>query len=145
MLRIGQTHMTTKFTTIIGSAVLGAALLAGSPADAAHPSDPQSDRKQAQTTARRASTPPVSCPAGSRYVHIQSGGLLFKKTHFKGCADWQAISYYQAEADRADRNRWAAAAAVGNAFQRAGEAMQQSAPRSCTTSFIGSTAYTSCY
>ena len=78
-------------------------------------------------------------------MKIQSGGLLFKKTHFEGCADWQTINYYQAQADRADRNRRAFGQAVGNAFQQAGQAMQQSSPTFCSTNFIGSTAYTNCY
>ncbi|QNJ00699.1 hypothetical protein SynA1562_01871 [Synechococcus sp. A15-62] len=94
---------------------------------------------------KTASASDSRCPSGTRYAHIQSGGLLFKKTHFKGCASWEEINFYEAQADRADRNRWARARAINDAAQEYNSAIQQSQPRFCTTNVFGSTAYTNCY
>ena len=56
-------------------------------------------------TTRTPKAPPVSCAAGERYAHIKIGGLLFKKTAFKGCGTPKEIAYWERQ-KQADERRW---------------------------------------
>ena len=86
------------------------------------------------------------CPAGQDYAHIKIGGLLFKKTLFKGCGTPSELAYWRNVSSKDMSARWKN---FGNALQKAGEdynrSVQNSMGTRCTTNFIGSTAYTNCY
>ena len=133
-------------------AIGAAGVLATAPGvNAQHRSDPFSDSKTTKAT-KTSKAPPVSCPPGQSYAHIKMGGLLFKKTAFKGCGSPTTIAYWERQR-KADMNRrWRNfGLAVFDGMKTMGDQMQQDAQRQmdrrrkCTTSFIGSTAYTNCY
>lgn len=86
------------------------------------------------------------CPTGESYAHIKIGGLLFKKTLFKGCGAPSELAYWRNVSSKDMSARWKN---FGNALQKAGDdynrSIQNSRGTNCTTNFIGSTAYTNCY
>ena len=86
------------------------------------------------------------CPAGTSYAHIKIGGLLFKKTLFKGCGTPNQLAYWRSVSNDDMRARWKN---FGNALQKGAkeynDSIQRAMPRTCTSNVIGSTVYTNCY
>ena len=110
----------------------------------------QTTRRTKATTALSSSSSNTStanrCPAGTSYAHIKIGGLLFKKTLFKGCGTPNQLAYWRSVSNDDMRARWKN---FGNALQKGAkeynDSIQRSMPRTCTSNVIGSTVYTNCY
>ena len=91
-------------------------------------------------TTRTPKAPPVSCPAGERYAHIKIGGLLFKKTAFKGCGTPIEIAYWERQKQADMNRRWQNfAQGLANGAKAYGDSMQNSAPTytTCNTRLNG--------
>ena len=92
------------------------------------------------------------CPAGTRYDKVKMGGLFNRRTIFEGCGSSSEIAYWWNQAHPDSQRRWNN---FGRALQKAGDdynrqvqldmRAQQNRQRNCTTTFVGSTAYTNCY
>ena len=106
----------------------------------------QQNKTNSNSVRNQQQQPSSRCPAGTSYAHIKIGGLLFKKTLFKGCGTPSELAHWRNVSSQDMNARWKN---FGNALQKAGEdynrSVQNSMGTRCTTNFIGSTAYTNCY
>ena len=86
-----------------------------------------------------------SCPNGTSYHKIKSGGLLFKRTVAEGCFTDYEASNLKMNANNAHRAR------VQQSIQNSNRQMwdninsNNNRTRNCTTNFVGNTAYSNCY